>query len=534
LGNSIGTNGAANFDVAHRYEASDLTEYIGGTLVQMKFVPMFPATYTVKIWTGGSATAPGSLLHSQVVESPTIENWTTVYLSNPIPITNNQLWIGYNVNTTGGYPAGCDNGPQVEGKGNMMNMSGWTTLSQVNEALTYNWLIQGMIVQDGTFKAISLSPIAETALPTPAGTFSNHRVATDRNRAVLMGYKVYRDGAQIASINDPTVTTYSDMDLANDTYEYGVTAIYNNGESAAATVEAVVNLEIAPVLFDDGFEEHDDFALTMAPWTLIDQDASPTYGIQDVSFPNSEAMMAYIVFNPSQTTPPITGTEPYEGDKMAASFASVNVANSDWMITPQINLGTNSSLTFYAKSHTDQYGLERFRVAVSTAPQILPQLFTYITGATHVEAPTSWTEYHYDLSAYDEQTVYLAIRCVSDDAFVFYVDNFAVHTEGGSVDNEDGVAPVAKTELQGNYPNPFNPETTIRYSVKENSPVNIEIFNLKGQLVKRLVNETKAAGEHSVIWNGTDNNNNPVSSGVYFFKMRAGKYSSSKKMILMK
>ncbi|MFA7028895.1 MAG: T9SS type A sorting domain-containing protein, partial [Candidatus Cloacimonadaceae bacterium] len=99
---------------------------------------------------------------------------------------------------------------------------------------------------------------------------------------------------------------------------------------------------------------------------------------------------------------------------------------------------------------------------------------------------------------------------------------------------EDPTVPVLATELQGNYPNPFNPETTIRYSVKETVPVTIEIYNLKGQLVRTLVNEVKTAGNYSVIWNGRDSHNQPVSSGVYFYKMNAGKYSSTKKMIMMK
>jgi flagellar hook assembly protein FlgD len=70
--------------------------------------------------------------------------------------------------------------------------------------------------------------------------------------------------------------------------------------------------------------------------------------------------------------------------------------------------------------------------------------------------------------------------------------------------------------------------------VKETCPVTIEVYNLKGQLVRTLVNEIKTAGNYSVVWNGRDNNNQPVSSGVYFYKMNTGKYSSTKKMILMK
>jgi len=101
------------------------------------------------------------------------------------------------------------------------------------------------------------------------------------------------------------------------------------------------------------------------------------------------------------------------------------------------------------------------------------------------------------------------------------------------VDNDDPVIP-AVTTLKGNYPNPFNPQTTISFSVKESVPVTIEIYNVKGQLVKTLVSETKAPGNHSVVWQGDDNNGRSVSSGIFFYKMQAGKYSSTRKMILMK
>jgi len=537
LGNSIGTDAAANFDVAHRYAADDLTEYVGGTLAQMKFVPMYAdCVYTVKIWTGGTDTAPGTMVHSQVVDAPVIEDWTLVILNNPIPIQADQaLWIGYNVNTQGGFPAGCDNGPQVEGKGNMMNLGGWTTLSQVNDALTYNWMIQGFVAQGQTLKGTSLPALTELPLPTPSGQLSNKVQTQTRNheRAVLLGYKLYRDGAVIHQISDPDLTTYVDMDLPNGDYVYGVSAVYNVGESMPATLDVTVNLELAEAILEDSFEDYADFATEFAPWTMLDQDNSATYGFSDISFPGSESAMAYIVFNPSQTVPPITDMDPYEGDKMAASFAAVEPTNDDWMITPRINLGDNSAVKFYAKSHTSNYGLERFRVGVSTMDVIIPQGFQYITGASHVEAPTNWTEYIYDLSAYDNQDVYIAIRCVSDDAFVFYVDNFSVHTDGGS-SAEDPTAPMLQTELKGNYPNPFNPTTTIRYSVKEAGPVEIEIYNVKGQLVKHLMQEDKAAGEHTVIWNGNDENNQAVSTGVYFYKMNAGKYSSTRKMIMMK
>jgi hypothetical protein len=101
------------------------------------------------------------------------------------------------------------------------------------------------------------------------------------------------------------------------------------------------------------------------------------------------------------------------------------------------------------------------------------------------------------------------------------------------VSNEDMVNPVV-TELKGNYPNPFNPNTNISFSLKTRERVSIDIYNVLGQRVKSLVNSELNPGTHTVNWNGKDNNGRNVSSGIYFYKMQAGKYSNTKKMILMK
>lgn len=102
-----------------------------------------------------------------------------------------------------------------------------------------------------------------------------------------------------------------------------------------------------------------------------------------------------------------------------------------------------------------------------------------------------------------------------------------------SSSNEVTVTPNA--ELLGqNYPNPFNPTTTIVYNMVEEGNVSIEVFNIKGQKVKTLINEHMEVGDHVLVWEGTNDNNQKVSSGIYFYKMKSGSYSSTKKMILMK
>jgi hypothetical protein len=88
--------------------------------------------------------------------------------------------------------------------------------------------------------------------------------------------------------------------------------------------------------------------------------------------------------------------------------------------------------------------------------------------------------------------------------------------------------------LRQNYPNPFNPTTTIAYSLPEASKVRLDIYNVKGQLVKTLINGDMSAGMHSVVWDGRDSNNTAVASGVYFYRVSSPKATQTKRMLLMK
>ncbi|MDD4308984.1 MAG: T9SS type A sorting domain-containing protein, partial [Candidatus Cloacimonetes bacterium] len=93
---------------------------------------------------------------------------------------------------------------------------------------------------------------------------------------------------------------------------------------------------------------------------------------------------------------------------------------------------------------------------------------------------------------------------------------------------------VPITGLSPNYPNPFNPVTTISYEIASEGLAKIEIFNLKGQLVKTLVSESKASGPHKVVWNGTDKYGRKVASGLYQYRLTTKEGSITKKMMLMK
>ncbi len=98
--------------------------------------------------------------------------------------------------------------------------------------------------------------------------------------------------------------------------------------------------------------------------------------------------------------------------------------------------------------------------------------------------------------------------------------------------NTENVSPLTFTAT--NYPNPFNPETTISYNLTKAGVTKVEVFNLKGQLVKTLVNEVQAQGNQKVIWKGNNNQDKQVSSGIYLYKIKSTGGVISGKMVLMK
>jgi len=106
---------------------------------------------------------------------------------------------------------------------------------------------------------------------------------------------------------------------------------------------------------------------------------------------------------------------------------------------------------------------------------------------------------------------------------------------------EDNSTLPRDISLSQNYPNPFNPSTTIPFRVESGQwsvvrPVHtsLTIYNLTGQRVRILLDEEMLPGDYQAIWNGKDDNNKKVSSGIYFYRFKAGDNSETKKMIMLK
>ncbi|MCD4829376.1 MAG: T9SS type A sorting domain-containing protein [Candidatus Cloacimonetes bacterium] len=110
----------------------------------------------------------------------------------------------------------------------------------------------------------------------------------------------------------------------------------------------------------------------------------------------------------------------------------------------------------------------------------------------------------------------------------------AIDVEFPVVANDDNDIPAISGMLHQNHPNPFNPETTIGFSLPVSGQVELAVFNVRGRRVKTLVNGDMKPGDHTVTWQGSDDNGLPVASGVYFYCLQSGGSAETRKMLLLK
>jgi hypothetical protein len=103
-----------------------------------------------------------------------------------------------------------------------------------------------------------------------------------------------------------------------------------------------------------------------------------------------------------------------------------------------------------------------------------------------------------------------------------------------STSSEDQSIPALSLSLGQNYPNPFNPTTQISFYLPENQTVALKIYNLKGQVIKTLIETKLAAGEHSFVWNGLDSEGEQVSTGIYLYRLYTPQQNITRKMVLSK
>ena len=226
--------------------------------------------------------------------------------------------------------------------------------------------------------------------------------------------------------------------------------------------------------------------------------------------------------------------------------------NDDCVLeSPPFYPGQNAQLSFYAWYNVAIYGVNGFYVQISDDGGTSWQKLDFIGSGGALDSSlmgNDWLPYTYDLSGYNPGTLTrIRFQWVSDSQSVpaegmsgAFIDDIRIISQvpmpvtGVRVD----LAPLMPEEysLSQNYPNPFNAMTKIDYQIAGESfqMVKLSIYNLLGQRVKMVVNQAQAGGNYTVLWDGTNEQNNRVSSGIYIYQLAVSGFKLEKKLIVLR
>lgn len=261
------------------------------------------------------------------------------------------------------------------------------------------------------------------------------------------------------------------------------------------------------VAFWDDIEGYSDFIIdNIGSYTLIDNDKIPTWVLAYTAtsayvFPNNGYQGSYIVMNPEATIPQMTSMfQTYSGSKMLACVDANNSSgpgcNDDWLILPQLEITEGMKLKFQALSVAQMYGEERIKVGVSTSGTNISD-FTFLTNGgpsigDNYFVPFEWTRYEFDLSKYAGQKIYIAIACVSSNAYMLGIDDIFVGTSFNDITNLEQNKVAGQNRIKSEFVN-----YTIYLGEVEMGTSQSEEFSFSG-----LVDGEYMAGVKAVYSNG--------------------------------
>nr|MBC8485550.1 T9SS type A sorting domain-containing protein [Bacteroidota bacterium] len=195
-------------------------------------------------------------------------------------------------------------------------------------------------------------------------------------------------------------------------------------------------------------------------------------------------------------------------------FATISPANES------AGLGSEIAFIWQESIDPDPFDLVKYDI-VYTINTDDSSTYEYISEIADTTTTLNLTEngvYYWKILAYDKDQ--FIIPSNDDEWYVFTVGNVAI---------DGGLLIPVEFALHSNYPNPFNPTTTIRYDIPKATNVTLTIYNMNGQVVGRLVNQKREPGYYSVNWDAQN-----VSTGVYFYQIRAEGFQQVKKCLLIK
>ncbi len=197
-----------------------------------------------------------------------------------------------------------------------------------------------------------------------------------------------------------------------------------------------------------------------------------------------------------------------------------------------IQSGENSvKIEWVTQSETDLLGYNILRN--TSADEETSQKINPLIISSH-NSPTTTNYEFQDEDNFDQTKYFYWLESVdlSGISERFCPISVTLSTPGGNINGSQGG--IISTKLKNNFPNPFNPETTISFTLNESKLTEINIYNIRGELIKNLYHGFADKGENQINWNGKNNNDKEVAGGIYFYKMKTADYYSIHRMILLK
>jgi len=399
---------------------------------------------------------PGISLGSVTVPSANITagNYMTANFPNPIPVSGAYYVLVTRPTGTGSVRLGAvPLRTFAYNTAYVMYSNSWYSLEELINPSIYTSV---NITTDFTFTTAELtSPFAYTkknidsAPETVSFTSSGHAWRATASHAwihlsVASGMLNGGNGSLTFTVDDNTKQTLrkGTIDVIAGgiplkvyvtqagSYPIDVTAAHNS-DNTGIEVNWTHDMQYAS---GDVFDSGEDYAAYQKnpkwyyQWSYIDGDAQPTYGltINGIPIPGTGNPLSFITIDATQMG---TGAPAHSGARYFACPASTNIPNDDWMISPELNFTSSFTFSFWARALQSTYP-EAFKVTYSTGDKTEAD-FTNIVASVPSLTSTTWTKYTYTIPA---EAKYVAINCVSNDAFMFMVDDIFIGT---------GVAPAS-------------------------------------------------------------------------------------------
>ena len=378
----------------------------------------------------------------------------------------------------------------------------------------------------------------------------------------IIAYNIYRNGSIVHTVEGTEINQYLDSGLEFGFYNYAVTAVYSVGESVPSNSSTIVlenpfcpphslicqvnnNYEVVvswqapdfsdwcgeiPELIAYSVYRHEPYDMITYIYDLenpefidnyIDFDIEYTYSVKAIYNNNEESVMTDSVS--------IFIANPYLSPVRLSATNETLYIKLDWAMSANSLNQNNQELVSFEK--INKLNRVKDKKAYSDRVAVLTGFNVYRNGEVLAFHTDLFELIYYDTEIEHGEYIYSVTAVYYPGIESSHSNEVSVFVENTS--DSDCFNPLV-TKLSDNYPNPFNPETRISFSLDKSQNVSIEIYNIKGQKVKTLVNGELPAKNHVIIWRGDDDFGKSVGSGVYFYKMKTGNYTETKKMLMLK